>query len=166
MTHNAAVQPQIRAQREFVGWNCLLAAIPATFPCIAVSLMLRESFFTAVDDLTGSRVRNVLPIPVFQPINEALKPHFNAGRALNTGLAYSLSNGFLVSWPSSLERETGGRGGSGVELHLYVSALASALWARLSVHRLCVRALIQCGSALAAMYSAHPVVRHCGSFCG
>jgi hypothetical protein len=21
---NAAVQPQIRAQREFVGWNCLL----------------------------------------------------------------------------------------------------------------------------------------------
>ena len=23
---NAAVQPQIRAQREFVGWNCLLAA--------------------------------------------------------------------------------------------------------------------------------------------
>jgi len=24
MTHNAAVQPQIRAQREFVGWNCLL----------------------------------------------------------------------------------------------------------------------------------------------
>jgi hypothetical protein len=21
MTHNAAVQPQIRAQREFVGWN-------------------------------------------------------------------------------------------------------------------------------------------------
>ena len=23
-TYNAAVQPQIRAQREFVGWNCLL----------------------------------------------------------------------------------------------------------------------------------------------
>jgi hypothetical protein len=27
MTHNAAVQPQIRAQREFVGWNCLLDAM-------------------------------------------------------------------------------------------------------------------------------------------
>jgi hypothetical protein len=26
MTSNAAVQPQIRAQREFVGWNCLLDA--------------------------------------------------------------------------------------------------------------------------------------------
>ena len=25
VTPNAAVQPQIRAQREFVGWNCLLA---------------------------------------------------------------------------------------------------------------------------------------------
>jgi hypothetical protein len=25
MSSNAAVQPQIRAQREFVGWNCLLA---------------------------------------------------------------------------------------------------------------------------------------------
>ena len=24
MKPNAAVQPQIRAQREFVGWNCLL----------------------------------------------------------------------------------------------------------------------------------------------
>jgi hypothetical protein len=24
MGPNAAVQPQIRAQREFVGWNCLL----------------------------------------------------------------------------------------------------------------------------------------------
>jgi len=24
VTPNAAVQPQIRAQREFVGWNCLL----------------------------------------------------------------------------------------------------------------------------------------------
>jgi hypothetical protein len=27
MTHNAGVQPQIRAQREFVGWNTLLGVM-------------------------------------------------------------------------------------------------------------------------------------------
>jgi hypothetical protein len=42
MTPNAAVQPQIRAQREFVGWNCLLGPDVAESSRICSDICVKE----------------------------------------------------------------------------------------------------------------------------
>ena len=56
VTPNAAVQPQIRAQREFVGWNCLLERKPAPALCDEIS----QQRVVASADIQYILVRNVL----------------------------------------------------------------------------------------------------------